>query len=277
LNDFPARRLRHENGARAVGAVGIIGPSGIFGFVMPHPQPFPLLSCPPEGFYTSEVPAPHGWPLRTFLPVGYEPNYPYPLLVFLHDHGGNEEQVLRLAPRLSRRNYICISLRGPQPLPARADGRPAFTWGADGQLDALVEDYVLGAVEQTRRFCHVHSERIYLAGFREGATLAYRLGLIHPGRFAGVVALNGCMPRRDRPLLRLPELRGLRVLIGHGLANAVVPLALARDDARLLYTAGLDVRLRTYPATHRIHPDMLRDINHWVMGHINDEHDGLRI
>src|SRR5438105_1512038 len=102
---------------------------------MPHPPPSSRLSHPPEGYYTSEVPAPRGWPLRTFLPVGYEPNYAYPLLVFLHDHGGNEEQVLRLAPRLSRRNYICIALRGPQELPARADGRPAFSWGADGRLD----------------------------------------------------------------------------------------------------------------------------------------------
>jgi phospholipase/carboxylesterase len=244
---------------------------------MPQLPPSSLLSRPPEGFSTSEVSASSGWPLRTFLPIGYEPNYPYPLLVFLHDHGGNEEQVLRLAPRLSRRNYVCIALRGPQPLSDRGDGRPAFSWGADGQLDALVEDYVLGAVEQTRRHCHVHSERIYLAGFRGGATLAYRLGLAHAERFAGVIALNGCMPRRQRPLLRLPEVRKLRVLIGHGLANAVVPLSMARDDARLLYTAGLDVRLRTYAATHRIHPDMLRDVDRWVMGHINDEHDALRI
>ena len=51
--------------------------------------------------------------VRTFLPTGYEPNYAYPLLVFFHGHGGNEEQVLRLSPRLSRRNYICIGLRGP--------------------------------------------------------------------------------------------------------------------------------------------------------------------
>jgi predicted esterase len=65
--------------------------------------------------------------------------------------------------------------------------------------------------------------------------------------------------------MRLDELRGLRVLIGHGIANAVVPLAAARHDFRLLFTAGLDVRLHTYPATHRLHPNMLRDIDRWLM------------
>src|SRR5438105_1477305 len=213
---------------------------------------------PPEGFYTSEVPTPCGWPVRTFLPTGYEPNYPYPLLVFLHGHGGSEEQVLRLAPRLSRRNYICIGLRGPHPLAPRPDGQQAFTWGQGGHSDALVEEYVFRAVEQTRRHYHVHSERIYLAGFREGATLAYRLGMLFPERFGGVISLNGCMPRHG-PLLRLPAVRQLRVLIGHGIANPIVPLAMAERDFRLFYAAGLQVRLPTYPTTHRLHPDMLRE------------------
>jgi phospholipase/carboxylesterase len=73
------------------------------------------LTRPAEGFYTTQVQTPRAWPVRTFLPYGYERNYPYPLLVFLHGNGGCEEQILRLAPRLSRRNYICIGLRGPLP------------------------------------------------------------------------------------------------------------------------------------------------------------------
>jgi phospholipase/carboxylesterase len=232
-------------------------------------MPFTHLSWrvfrPAEGFYTSEVQAPARLPVRTFLPTGYEPNYPYPLLVFLHGQGGNEEQILRLAPRLSRRNYICIGLRGSQPLGPRSDGSVGYTWPAEGQCDAAIEDYVLRAVEQTRRNYHVHSERIYLAGICEGAMLAYRLGLAFPERFAGIISLNGSLPPRGSLFLRLPEIRSLRVFIGHGIANAVIPLASARSDFRLLYTAGLDVRLHTYPATHRLHADMLRDINRWVM------------
>jgi phospholipase/carboxylesterase len=226
---------------------------------------------PSEGFYTSEVQALDRRPIRTFLPTGYEPNYAYPLLVFFHGHGGDEQQVLRLAPRLSRRNYICIGLQGPEAIGPNGDGRVGYSWGQDGAQDATVEEYVLRAVEQTRRCYHVHSERVYLAGFCEGATLAYRLGLAFPERFAGILSLNGSMPRRGCPLLRLPDLRGLRVFIGHGIANAVVPLTLARRDHLLLYTAGLSVRMHTYPTTHRIHPDMLRDINRWIMEHVNGE------
>lgn len=238
---------------------------------MPHTDLFWRTLRPAEGYYSSEVQAPARLPVRTFLPTGYEPNYAYPLLVFFHGHGGSEEQILRLAPRVSRRNYICIGLRGPEELGPRTDGKPCYTWGADGQCDATVEDYVLSAVEQTRRSYHVHSERIYLAGFCEGATLAYRMGLMFPERFAGIIALNGAMPRQGGPLLRLPQARSLRVLIGHGIANAVVPLALAKQDHRLFYTAGIETQMHTYAATHKLHPDMLRDMNRWIMAGIGTQ------
>lgn len=238
------------------------------------PPNLPMLTCrPSEGFYTSEVAAVNDWPLRTFLPIGYEPNYPYPLLVFLHGQGSSEEQILRLAPRLSRRNYICIAPRGPHVLASRNDGRPTFGWGPEGHDDPLVEEYIFRAIEQTRRYLHIHSERIYLAGFREGAAMAYRLGLMYPERFGGLISLNGMMPRHGAPRLRLPEVRKLKVMIGHGIANAIVPMSMAKQDYRLFYTAGLSVDFRTYATTHRIHPDMLRDIDRWVQDHIQEEQD----
>ena len=240
------------------------------------PNSLPLLTCrPAEGFYTSEVAAANDWPLRTFLPVGYEPNYPYPLLVFLHGHGSSEDQVLRFAPRISRRNYVCIAPRGPQSLGQREDGRPIYSWGPEGHDDPNVEEYIFRAIEQTRQGLHIHSERIYLVGFREGAAVAYRLGLLYPERFAGIVALNGALPRHGAPRLRLPDVRKLRLLLGHGIANAIVPISMARQDSRLFYTAGLDVVFRNHATTHKIHVDMLRDIDRWVQDQINEEYESL--
>jgi phospholipase/carboxylesterase len=219
---------------------------------------------PEEGFYTTEVAAPRPLPVRTLAPIGYEPRYPYPLIVFLHGEGGNEEQILRLAPRVSRRNFVSIGLRGPISLGPNRKGSLGFSWGDASHLP-LIEDYLLNAVQQTRKHYHIHSERIFLAGFSEGATLAYRMGLMFPDKINGVIALNGHMPRVDRPLLRLPEVRSLKVFIGHGIANSVVPASMVRADEQLLYAAGLEVETRHYPTNHRLHADMLRDINRWII------------
>lgn len=219
---------------------------------------------PQEGFYNTEVQSPRPLPIRTFAPIGYEPRYPYPLIVFLHGEGGNEEQILRLAPRVSRRNFVSIGLRGPVSLGPNRKGAMGFSWGDASHLP-LIEDYLLGAIQQTRLHYHIHSERIVLAGFAEGATLAYRMGLLFPEKIHGVIALNGHLPREDRPLLRLPAARSLQVFIGHGIANSVVPASMVRADRRLLWSAGIDVETHSYPTNHRLHPDMLRDVNRWII------------
>lgn len=222
-------------------------------------------TAPAEGFYSAEVETWHGRPVHTFVPTGYEPNYPYPLIVYFHGHGGNERQVLGLAPEVSRRNYIGIALRGPETLEA-ADGlEPGFGWDAEQEQ---LEEYVFRAILQTRRRFHIHSERIFLAGFWEGASVAYRLGINHPDKFGGIVALNGLLPPRGCSLFHQQALRQLRVFVGHGTANPFAPIGLARQDFRLLYTAGLPVKFKTYTTTHRLHADMLRDVDRWIQAAI---------
>lgn len=225
---------------------------------------------PAEGFYVTQLPACEDRPVRTFLPTDYQPSYAYPLVVLFHGNGGSEESVGRLAPRLSRRNYIAISLRGPRSLGQRPDGREAFSW--DDADDANIEEYLIGAVEQTRRTYHVHSERVFLAGIGEGAAVAYRIGLGLADRIAGVIALNGRIPQATgMPLFRLGAVRNLPVLIGHGLENEVVPYTTAQRDYRLLYAAGANVRLLGYPTDHAVHPNMLRDVNRWIIDGVTTE------
>jgi phospholipase/carboxylesterase len=231
------------------------------------------LMLPTEGVYASKLPHLNSLPVQTFLPTGYEHNYAYPLVVLFHPHGGSDEQVLRLAPRISRRNCLYLSLRGPVALNSRDDdGLPAYGWGEPGEHDAQLQEYLLKAVEQTRREFHIHSERVYLAGVAEGAGMAYRMALQLPHKFAGVISMNGTLPRpAEGPLFKDDEVKDLRVLIAHGAANEVVPLELARRDFLALYGAGADVLLSTYPCTHTVHPNMLRDINRWVIRNV--DHD----
>lgn len=229
----------------------------------------------------------------TFIPQRYEPNYPYPLLVMLHGRGGDEQQLVRLMPTMSWRNYVALGLRGPEV--ATRQGRPAgYDWGAvfhrqrrsrstspaeppatdvvarmmrEGVADDVdrLEDYVFTSVRQTRRALHIHSERIFLVGCGEGAAVAYRLALTYPERFAGVVAINGWLPGGVRLLSRWEACRGFPVLIVHGLWNARLPVAEARRDASLMRAAGLKVAFQTYPSAHRLTSRMLADVDAWLI------------
>src|SRR4051794_11860744 len=65
-----------------------------------------------------------------FIPQRYEPNYAYPLLVLFHGRGGDEQQMVRSMPAMSWRNYVGLSLRGPEVV-NRRDRPDGYGWGPD--------------------------------------------------------------------------------------------------------------------------------------------------
>ncbi|GIW89532.1 MAG: hypothetical protein KatS3mg108_3856 [Isosphaeraceae bacterium] len=229
-----------------------------------------------------------------FIPRRYEPNYPYPLLVLFHGRGGDEHQLAAAMPALSGRNYVGLSLRGPEVV--RRKGREVgFGWGQlfarsesrsprsvspgsacetvrkilagepSDEVDRL-EDGVFDAIRAARRSLHIHSERIFLLGVGEGAAVAYRLGLSYPERFAGVVAINGWLPRLGfAPLARLRSCRRLKLLVAHGEWNGRTPVTDARREVALLRAGGLRVAFQSYPCGHRLTRPMLADVDSWLM------------
>ncbi|MBA4063670.1 MAG: hypothetical protein C0501_08150 [Isosphaera sp.] len=216
-------------------------------------------SRPTEGFTTARLPAHPGRPARLFVPSDYQSKYAYPLVVVLHDAGADEESAARLAPRLSRRNYVAVCPRGSVPLPPAAAGRRGYGW-ADPAAEAR---YVSALVAHARQAYHVHPGRVYLVGVGAGAVVAHRLAAVTAA--AGVAVLNG------PPAVRRPA-AGVRVFVGHGAHNPVVPAGAARTAARGLAAAGADVRFRAYPAAG-LHDDMLRDVNRWVMDAVSPDPD----
>lgn len=228
---------------------------------------------PQEGVYSSQLDEAGRMPMSLFLPQAYEPRYPYPLLVFLHGHAEQERQWIDAVPNLSRRNYICIGLRGVRSV-ARSDGQQGYSWGRHRRCDGMIEEYVLAAVQETMRVCHVHSERIFLAGFCEGASVAYRLGLSFADKFAGIIALNGWLPNGPLPLARPKSSEDFGVFVGHGTANRQVPLDRARDAYELLVSAGFHTSLRLYPTDHALCPNMLRDVDRWLIAECHRRFEG---
>jgi len=218
---------------------------------------------PTEGFSTARLSAHPDRPVRLLLPSDYQPKYAYPLIVLFHPDSGDEDTAARLAPLLSRRNYVVACPRGPVRLGPDANGRRGFGWG-DGSRG---ERYLRGVVKHACREYHVHADRVYCVGIGEGAAIAYRFGL-EMLNAAGVVALNGALPQLPNKIAP-----GVRVFVGHGANNPVVPVSVARKSARLLTAAGADVRFETYPTTHTPGEAMLRAVNNWIMTAVNTDPD----
>jgi phospholipase/carboxylesterase len=102
-------------------------------------------------------------------------------------------------------------------------------------------------------------ERVVLGGWSQGAMVAYALGLAagRP-RPAAVLALGGAPPVLFAELdlsIPLP-----RIVIAHGSADDVVPVAAARNARTLLEDAGAELLYRETSVGHELDRAVIPDL-----------------
>lgn len=203
-----------------------------------------------------------------FAPVHYQQGYRYPLIVWLHGPTSNEQELRDVMPLVSVRNYVAVAPRGTN----RVEDTPrAFGWeqtaGSSNEAIQRVRHCIATAQD---RF-NIHADRIFLAGYGEGGTMALRLGLEHPDEFAGVISLGGPMPTGGRPLKRIAEARKLPLLISVSPDQDRFTLERAMENVRLLHSAGSPLSLRLYPEGESLTTVMLSDVDKWIMQHVCPE------
>jgi phospholipase/carboxylesterase len=166
-------------------------------------------------------------------------------------------------PNISERNFIGLALRGNVP------SGSGYSWSTSGeQLDALLDD-VESLVRNQRRQSHIHSERIYLAGFGSGASAAMELILRKPEWFGGAACLCGSFSQLQIPSFRFRELQNKRVLLAASASNRSTGVRDVVEAGRMLYSSGMQIGTRVYqdsgssPSTK-----MLSDVNHWLMNDV---------
>lgn len=200
-----------------------------------------------------------GQPISVYLPENYEPNYAYPLVIWLHGDGGSEEDIQLVMPLVSDQNYIGMAIRAP----SKSWNETVHAGTTDFETD------IYETVCRIRSQFHVHSERIYLAGFGAGATMAMQTFLNRPEWFAGAAMMGGQIPSSPYPLAKLTELRGKRVFWTAGDSDLSIPVESTGQALRMLHVAGLQTTIRTFEGGHQIVEGMLDGLNHWIMQSIS--------
>lgn len=198
-----------------------------------------------------------------FAPLHYERRYAYPLLIWLHGPGHDDErQLIRIMPSISMRNYAAAAPRGFR-LPDDPAGR--LDWPQTCEIIEAASHRVFDCLEAAAKRFHVSRARVFLAGFDAGGTMAFRIAMNHPESFAGVLSLGGAFPSGHQPLARLVAARRMPVFLALGRDSETYGPVDACNDLRLLHTAGIPVTLRQYPCGHQLSEQMLRDVDRWIM------------
>jgi len=208
-------------------------------------------------------PATNDWPQAVFAPLHYEARYAYPLIVWLHGPGGDQRQLLRIMPVVSLRNYLAVA---PQGILTQPDEK--YKWEqTPAQIDHA-EQRIFDCIESVSERYNFSRHRIFLAGFDSGGTMAFRVAMNNPAKFAGAISLCGPFPHGQNPFGNFSSVRRLPIFLAAGRKSKTYAESQVCADLRLLHSAGIAVTLRQYPCAQELAPQMLQDMDRWIIEQI---------
>ncbi len=185
-----------------------------------------------------------------YVPTGYRPERPAPLLLCLHGAGSAGSRSVRALRASAERHGLLL---------LAPDARAA-TWdilrGGYGPDVAFI-DRALALVFAR---CAVDSSRIGIEGFSDGASYALTLGLDNGDLFSAVLAFSPGFLAPRQPTGQP------RVFISHGMYDPVLPIQVcSRRIVPLLQRAGYLVRYQEFNGGHTVPAEVVDEALRWFL------------
>jgi len=182
-------------------------------------------------------------------------------LLLLHGTGGNEHDLIPLGRELDS-NAALLSPRGK----ILENGMPRFFRRlAEGVFN--VEDLkqrtneLADFVGRAAQHYKLAADQIVAVGYSNGANIAASMLLLRPEILHAATLFRAMVPLVPE---NLPDLSPVRVWIGAGNQDPIIPTSETQRLAQLLRRAGADVTVRFANATHALINDEVKTAWHWL-------------
>ncbi len=184
---------------------------------------------------------------------------PLPMVVFLHGRGDRPHRLEGVLAE-GLRDVRVIMPQAPEPL-----GR-GFTWLAvsvtSPEREAFATSLGARAAELDRWLETMREQRPTIgvpivAGFSQGAMLAYALATRHPESCSLVLPIGGFLPEALMPAQRDPDRRYPPIRAMHAIDDPIVPFEPTERAIEALREKGFEVELSTFDHVgHRVTQEM---------------------
>jgi predicted esterase len=184
-----------------------------------------------------------------------------PDIVVLHGTGGNERDLIALGRELDP-NAALLSPRGK----VLENGMPRFFRRfAEGVFDLEdlkcrtneLADFVIAAAQHYG----FASDNLVAVGYSNGANIAASMLLLRPEILSAAILFRAMVPLYPETQ---PNLSSVRVWIGAGTYDPIIPMSDTKTLAELLRNAGADVTIRDFQAGHELTSQDLEAARDWL-------------
>lgn len=242
-----------------------------------------MLALLPAAAHAAGVPT--GVDLPPALPYAvHEPDTPSdaePLILLLHGWGASEKALAGLWEHLPPQ-FLTVSVRAPSPTHGggyqwfveREDDERRYT-GDEDEITASMAAVQATLQDVLERY-PVDRNRIFVAGFSQGAMMVYRLMLADPQTFRGGAAMSGALlPLQLQQLGEDPGAADkLTLFIGHGMEDGVVSFADGEQARDVLKADGAHIAFHAYPGMgHEVGGRELEDLGNWLQKMIGQDEE----
>jgi phospholipase/carboxylesterase len=192
----------------------------------------------------------------------------------LHGWGSNAHDLLGIAPLIHGGQALVLCPQGPMAMQI-GEGQMGHGWfpisgGGPTDLAALEAsvDRLAAFLDVLLAQHAVDPRKRVLMGFSQGGVMAYALALRDPARYAALVAMSSWLPEEVAAGIDASSSRvSLPILITHGSADPMIPVARAQESNERLRGLGYAPVYREYEMQHELRPEALRD----VVGFLDDK------
>ena len=172
-------------------------------------------------------------PYALFVPSGYDPARPAPLMVSLHGAGRQYDWLMNYAGLLDqaeRHGYVVVT-------PLGYTRRGGYGYRGDSEQDRRAEQDVMNVFRLVKDELAIDEERIYLWGHSMGGAGTYYLASRYPDIWAGLAAVAGGSMTAD--YVDADAIRHIPFLVIQGSEDRVVPAARARESVARMRELGM--------------------------------------
>jgi len=182
-------------------------------------------------------------------------------VLLLHGTGGNERDLIPLGRELDPTAAL-LSPRGK----VLENGMPRFFRRlAEGVFDLEdlknrtneLADFVAAAAQHYG----FAPDKVVAAGYSNGANIAASMLLLRPEILSAAILFRAMVPLVPD---KQPNLSSMRVWIGAGTNDQIIPTSETKRLAELLRKAGADVTIRHFPAGHELTPADVEAARDWL-------------